>query len=226
MGTMLFSSGTSGGKKKVIICNNGDLKRQRIAMSHFWDDCPSKGIVVNTLPAYPNLGYHFAKMYEEFCNYPIVNTGGLLQDYKLFNLISELNPYLVIGQNVDIKKIIELVKGIKIVVIANGCPKQDRKYYKSLGIEVRMTYGLSEAKMAWLSDKELEGYLVYKDSDCHFTVENDELVLFSPDYPNGYYTGDCGTIICETDDYQKIGIDINRKDGITKEQVIGCGAGL
>jgi len=60
---------------------------------------------------------------------------------------------------------------------------------------------------------------VFKDCDTHFETRDGELILYSPDYPEGYPTGDLGIIEEDNDEYQMIGIDILRKDGRIKHIV-------
>lgn len=229
MSTILFSSGTSGKTPKPIVYSNEDLKTMRTAMSHFWDLCPCNGITLNIIPAFPNLGFHFAKIYEEFSIYPTVSTGGIqvLGVEKHFGLIRDLKPTMIIGTEDIVKELVEFsdpndLINLKVVVIANGVDKDKIEWFKKRGIEVRATYGFTEAKMAWLTNKNyLEGYYVYKDCGVSFkNSEDGELIFYSKDYIDGYFTGDIGKVT-DYGDYQIIDFLIKRKDGKSKK-IIGC----
>ena len=229
MSNLLFSSGTSGNKQKAIIFSNEEIKTMRKAMGHFWDLCPCGGITLNIIPAFPNLGFHFAKIYEEFSLFPTLSTGGIqiLGVEKHLNLIQELKPTMIIGTEDVVKELIEFSKkegliNLKIVVIANGISEEAIEWFKERNIEIRATYGFSEARMAWLTGKDYsKGYFIYKDCGVSFKNSDDgELIFYSKNYPDGYLTGDIGRVT-DYEDYQIIDFLIKRKDGKSKK-IIGC----
>jgi hypothetical protein len=162
----------------------------------------------------------------------MVHTGGFIITpiQKVLAIMEQIKPTSILAMDVQIKEILSLankeqIGNLKTLIIANGCIKENRQKYLDMGYKVQMTYGFSEARMAWMSDKDMTGYYVFKDSGCTFKEDNGELVLFSRHYPDGYHTGDKSQIIKETDEYQVIGLDIARFDGVIKSEAV-CLKGL
>lgn len=230
MSSLFFSSGTSGKVPKQIIYSPEDHKVMRKAIKHVYEVMPvNNGVVFQMLPAFPNLGFHFAKLYEEVAPIPVLHTAGVLGLKKILQLAELAKPVCLVGLIADVKKVEQMMseqtkENLHTICVANGCALKDREYFMNKGYNFHMTYGFSEAKMAWVSDKEHQGYQVFKDCGRTFKVIDNELVMFSPDYPDGHRTGDLGEIIYEDDERQVIDIDIARIDGKVKYAV--CKLGL
>jgi phenylacetate-coenzyme A ligase PaaK-like adenylate-forming protein len=233
MSTSYFSSGTTDGKPKEVLYSQEDLINMEKGMKHNYEQCPSDGVVLNLLPAFgltsrPHMAFQFMKIYEKFCPSNVVSTGGLriLNVEQTLDLMEEIKPQAIVSMEKTAKELIlksdsETLANLKNIICTNGLSVEGAEWFESQGFSPWATYGLTEARMAFLTEKNWkDGYVIHKDCGVEFKEEDGELVLYSENYPKGFKTGDLGTVE-DFGDYQKIGFIIRRKNGTEKFE-IGC----
>ena len=124
MSTLVFTSGTKDGKPKDFIYTNEDIANMKKAVSHVVELTGLSGILINTIPAFPHMGYSFCKMCEECYKDPILSTGGykMLDIDKHLGFIKKLKPAGIIGIEGVVKELIllsdsESLENLKSVII-------------------------------------------------------------------------------------------------------------
>ncbi|MDD2807218.1 MAG: AMP-binding protein [Patescibacteria group bacterium] len=232
---LLFSSGTSGKSAKPIIYTMEDKINMEKCISRFSMIHKQAGVYYNLLPFAPHLGYYLGAMYGEITGSLTINTGGgkHVTSEKTINIMKSFPPEMIAGLPGYILKTLNLAKEnnvdlsrMKLIIGANGINNKFIQESRMLcpGTIIYATYGFTEARVAWTTCDDLScGYHVFTESG-KFEVDslNNELIFYSNHYPEGFRTGDVGTILegesCPNcgNKCQRVGFEIKRLDGMVK----------